>query len=288
MYPTLLAQSSIGGQLTEVLGDVVAFVPKLLAFLAILLIGWFVAKALAKATNAVLERVGFDNAVERGGVKQALARSRYDASDILAKIVLYAIMLFVLQLAFGVFGPNPISDLIQGVIAFLPKLFVAVIIVVIASAVAAGVREVISASLGGLSYGNALATTAGVLILGVGIFAALNQIEIAPAIVNGLFYALLAIVAGSAIVAIGGSGIVPLRAYWEQALDRASEESTKIRDEAQGSREDIKQRAQQRKQQASSDDGDGSGRRTAGSTAADDGAADRADRDARVADERRR
>lgn len=133
-----------------------------------------------------------------------------------------------------------------------------------------------------------MATTAGVLILGVGIFAALNQIEIAPAIVNGLFYALLAIVAGSAIVAIGGSGIVPLRAYWEQALDRASEESTKIRDEAQGSREDIKQRAQQRKQQASSDDGDGSGRRTAGSTAADDGAADRADRDARVADERRR
>lgn len=285
MYPTLLAQSSIGGQLTEVLGDVVAFVPKLLAFLAILLIGWFVAKALAKATNAVLERVGFDNAVERGGVKQALARSRYDASDILAKIVLYAIMLFVLQLAFGVFGPNPISDLIQGVIAFLPKLFVAVIIVVIASAVAAGVREVISASLGGLSYGNALATTAGVLILGVGIFAALNQIEIAPAIVNGLFYALLAIVAGSAIVAIGGSGIVPLRAYWEQALDRASEESTKIRDEAQGSREDIKQRAQQRKQQASSDDRDGSGRRTAGSTSADDGAAYRADR---VADERRR
>lgn len=288
MYPTLLAQSSIGGQLTEVLGDVVAFVPKLLAFLAILLIGWFVAKALAKATNAVLERVGFDNAVERGGVKQALARSRYDASDILAKIVLYAIMLFVLQLAFGVFGPNPISDLIQGVIAFLPKLFVAVIIVVIASAVAAGVREVISASLGGLSYGNALATTAGVLILGVGIFAALNQIEIAPAIVNGLFYALLAIVAGSAIVAIGGSGIVPLRAYWEQALDRASEESTKIRDEAQGSREDIKQHAQQRKQQASSDDGDGSGRRTAGSTAADDGAADRDDRDDRVADEQRR
>lgn len=88
----------------QLLGDVVAFVPKLLAFLAILLIGYFVAKAVAKATNAGLERVGFDNAVERSGVQQALARSQYDASDVLAKIVRYAIMLFVLQLAYGVFG----------------------------------------------------------------------------------------------------------------------------------------------------------------------------------------
>ena len=40
-------------------------------------------------------------------------------------------------------------------------------------------------------------------------FAALNQLQIAPAIVTGLFYAVLAVVVGSAIVAIGGGGILP-------------------------------------------------------------------------------
>src|SRR5436190_2991913 len=85
---------------------VASFVPKLLGFLVILVIGWVVAKAISKILDRVLERVGFDRWVERGGVKTVLAKSKYDASSLLAKVVYYAIMLFVLQLAFGVFGPN--------------------------------------------------------------------------------------------------------------------------------------------------------------------------------------
>lgn len=52
---------------------------------------------------------GFDRLVERGGLETALARSRLDASSILARIVFYVAFLFVLQLAFGVLttlGPN--------------------------------------------------------------------------------------------------------------------------------------------------------------------------------------
>ena len=67
----------------------------------------------------------------------------------------------------------------------------------------------------------------------VGIFAALNQLSIAPAIINGLFYALLAVVTGSAIVAIGGGGIVPMRAQWEKALGRLEQEAPRIRAEAE-------------------------------------------------------
>ena len=105
----------------------------------------------------MLERVGFDKAVERGGVKKALAKSQYDASSILAKLGFYVLMLFVLQLAFGIFGTNPVSDLITGVIAYLPNIFVAILILVVASAIAAAVKEIVEASLGGLSYGKALA-----------------------------------------------------------------------------------------------------------------------------------
>jgi Conserved TM helix len=137
--------------LQKALDAVVLFVPRLVMFVVILLVGFFLAKMIAKAVDKVLEKAGFDRAVERGGVKRALDRSQFDASDIVAKLVYYAIMLFVLELAFGVFGPNPISDLITSVIAFLPRLIVAIIIVVVASAIAAAVKTLIEGTLGGLS-----------------------------------------------------------------------------------------------------------------------------------------
>ncbi len=68
------------------------FVPRLLLFLIILVVGLLVAKAIAKAFNSVLERVGFDRAVERGGVKKAMANSKLDASDVVAKLIYYTLM----------------------------------------------------------------------------------------------------------------------------------------------------------------------------------------------------
>lgn len=217
---------------TNAWNHIITFVPKLVGFLVILLIGYFVAKVVAKILAKILERVGFDRMVERGGVKAALAKSKFDASDILSKIVFYAIMLLVLQLAFGLFGPNPISDLIKGVIAYLPRLFVAIVIVIVAAAIASALREILSSTLGGLSYGRMLATGAFVAILAIGLFAALDELQIAPAIVNGLFYAILAIVAGSAIVAIGGGGVIPMRQVWERSLARVEAEAPRIRAQA--------------------------------------------------------
>jgi hypothetical protein len=229
--------------------DVASFVPKLFGFLVILVIGYLIAKAIGKVANAALERVGFDRAVERGGVKKALEKSKYDASDLVGKVIFYALFLIVLQMAFGVFGTNPVSDLIEGVIAYLPKVIAAVLIIVVAAAIAAAAKEMIEASLGGLDYGRALAMGASVAILVVGVFAALNQLQIAPDIVNGLFYALLAIVAGSAIIAIGGGGIMPMRERWEKALAKYDEEAPKIRQQSQGAKDRIAQRAQERTQQ---------------------------------------
>jgi Conserved TM helix len=225
------------------------FLPKLVAFLLILVVGYFIAKAIGKILDRVLERVGFDRAVERGGVGRALARSKYDASSLLGKVAFYALMLFVLQLAFGVFGPNPVSQLLHGTIAYLPNVFAAIIILVIGAAIAAGVKEIVEASLGGLSYGRGLAIGASVAILTVAVFAALDQLEIAPAVVTGLFYALLAIVVGVAVISLGVSGIPVMRRYWERAADRAEQESGTMREELRGSKERIRQRAEMRKEQ---------------------------------------
>jgi len=229
-----------------------AFLPKLAMFLVVLVAGYFLAKFLAKLFDRVLERVGFDRMVERGGIKRALAKTRYDASDLLSKVLFYTIFLFVLQLAFGVFGPNPVSDVLTRVIAFLPSIFVAIIILVIASAIAKGVKDIVGSVLAGVPWGRMVANIASVAIITIGIFAALSHVGIAPAIVNGLFYAMLAVIVGSAIISIGGGGIQPMRAEWERALNRMHAEAPRLRGEMENAGEraqetvnDWKNRAQQ-------------------------------------------
>jgi hypothetical protein len=218
--------------LTEAWERIITFVPKFLGFLAILIIGYFVAKLVARIVDRLLERVGFDRWVERGALKTALDRSRFDASDILSVVAFWAIFLIALQLAFGVFGPNPVSDLITGIIAYLPNLFAAVVILVIVAALAKVVTDLLSAALGAVAGGEWIARGAGIAILVIGIFAALNQLQIAPAIVTGLFYAMLAIVVGVAIVAFGGGGIQTARRYWERVSERAEAKTSEIRREA--------------------------------------------------------
>jgi hypothetical protein len=223
------------GGIENAWSNVITFVPKLLAALLILLVGYFVAKVVAGILNKVLERVGFDRVVERGGVRQVLARSKYDASDILAKLAFWTIMLLVLQLAFGVFGANPVSDLLRGLIAYLPNVFVAILILVIAAAIARAVTDLLSNLLGTVQGGQVLAKGAGVAILVFAIFAALDQLNIAPRIVTGLWYALLAAVVGSVIVAVGGGGIRTMQRYWERAAGSAETRGPELRDRVRAS-----------------------------------------------------
>jgi uncharacterized membrane protein len=222
----------VGAALRDGLSLVATFIPKLLLFLIVLLIGWLIAKALRKAVNAVLERVGFDRAVERGGVGRALAQSKYDASDLVAALVYYAVLLITLQLAFGAFGPNPISDLLTDIVAFLPALAVAIVIVVIAAAIAAAVKDLISGAMGGLSYGRMLANIASIFIIGLGVIAALSQIGVAVAVTLPVLITVLATVAGILIVGVGGGLISPMRQRWEQVLSKAEQEAPKAAQEA--------------------------------------------------------
>jgi hypothetical protein len=208
---------------------VATFIPKFVAFLIIIVIGYLVARAVAGILAHILQRVGFDRLVERGGLRQALAKSKYDPSDILGKVVFWAFFLLVLQLAFGVFGPNPISDLIRGIIAFLPNIFVAIVVLVIAGALARVITELLESVLGAVSGGQWLARGAGIAVLVIGFFAALDQLHIAPRIVTGLYYAILAIIVGSAIVAIGGGGIRTMQKYWERSASRLEQAGAEVK-----------------------------------------------------------
>ncbi len=225
--------------------DIAQFVPKLVAFLLILVIGWIIARIIARIVDGILERVGFDGAIERGGVNRVMGHTKYDPSDVMGKLVFYTLFLFVLQAAFGVFGDNPISDLLEGIIAYLPRVFAAVLIIVVTAAIAAAVKEMIEAAIGGLSYGRGLAFAASAVILAVGVFAALSQLRIAPAIVNGLFYGLLAMVVGTVIVAVGGAGVTEMRPFVRRALESADRESGRIGEASRGASGRISERAEE-------------------------------------------
>jgi Mechanosensitive ion channel, conserved TM helix len=205
------------------------FIPQLILFTVILVAGYFLAKVAAKVLSKVLNKLGFDRLVERGGIKRTLERTHWTASQIVSTVLFYTVFLFVLQLAFSVFGPNPISNIITAVIAFLPSLFAALAIIIVAAAVATAAKQILQATLAGLSYGRFLANLVSAGIVTVGVFMALNQVGIAPAIVNGLFYAGLAIVVGTAVISLGCGGIAPMRKEWELMLSKMHQEAPKLK-----------------------------------------------------------
>ena len=90
---------------------------------------------------------------------------------------------------------------------------------------------------------------AGAIII-LGVFAALDQLGIAPNIVQGLFYATLAVIVGSAIVAIGGGGIKPMQSRWERMLGKVETEAPRLKAEAAQTGAVARQKTEQWKERA--------------------------------------
>ena len=221
----------------EGLTSFATFVPKLLGFLVILLIGYIVAKAVSKVVDRLLERAGFDRAVEKGGIKKALAKSSYDASDIVAKLVFFAIFIPVLSMAFGVLDITALEQPLAAFMALIPKIIVAILLVVIGAVLAGAAKSFISNALGGLSYGPALGTAAAVLIMFGFVKSALDQVGVATDVTGPVLYAVLATVAGIAIVGVGGGLITPMQHRWESMLNKADQEKDKIKAQTSGGTE---------------------------------------------------
>ena len=220
----------LGRGLSDMWRSVLVFIPAALAFAAIVLVGYLVARLLRTAVTKGLRKAGFDRAVERGGAGRVLGS--ISAGELCGKLAFYAVLLFALQLAFGIWGPNPVSDLLTELIAWLPRAFVAIVIVVLAAAVARAAQDLITGALGGLPYGRLLARVVSVVIVVLGVFAALDQVRIATAVTRPLLIAVLATVAGVLIVGVGGGLIRPMQQRWEVWLDRAGAESAIIREHA--------------------------------------------------------
>jgi hypothetical protein len=215
-------------RLMDALGDalhnIALVLPKLLGFIVILLIGLFLAKLVAMAVEKALDAVRFPRLVSRLGVG-GVTGPGWNASEVVGKIVYYIGVLFTLLLAFDVWGENnPVSDLLRRLIAFIPNIVVAVILVALAVGIAKALRDVVRGSLANLSYGNVVSGFVYWFIVVIGVIAALNQVGIAVVITNLLLIFLLATVGGILVVGVGGALIAPLRERLAPVVTAGAEE----------------------------------------------------------------
>jgi len=185
-------------------------IPRIIAFLLILLVGWIIAGILEKVVDRILETVKFDDLATRSGI-QGFIRStgaNADASSFVAMIVKWFVRLIALVAAFDALGVPQVSTILRSFVLWLPNLLVAIIILVIAGLLANAAAGLVrgATAQGDLGNPDLLASITRVAVWIFGIVVAVNQIGIATTLVNTLFMGFVGALALALGLAFGLGG----------------------------------------------------------------------------------
>jgi hypothetical protein len=196
---------ALNQRLEEGINQIFVFLPHLAAALGILLAGFAIAKMIERGTDLFLHRIGFDRWMRDGGVIEALERAgtSLDPSTVLAKLVFWTVMLLVILLAANALGVEAVSSLFAELLAYIPNVIAAVIVLVLGIVLGEFVKDLVLASAGGLSGGATLARAAKASVILLSAFMALEQLDIAQDIVLVFFIAVVGAGALAAGIAFG-------------------------------------------------------------------------------------
>jgi F0F1-type ATP synthase assembly protein I len=221
----------IGDSLQRGLDEFVAFLPRLVGFLIILLIGWLIARAVKAVLVKALQSVGIDRALTTGSAGPYVERVMPDArpSEIIGTIVFWFLFLGAIAIAVSQLGIQALDNFVGSIVAYLPNVVVAILIFVVAGAVAAAVSGLVSRTLGDTATGKIAGTATPVLIMGIATFMILDQLNIAPAIVEITYIALLGSVALGMAIAFGLGGRDVAGRLLEDAYRQGRERREKFR-----------------------------------------------------------
>jgi len=195
-------------QLNQGITEIGEFFPRLAAAIGILMVGFLLAKMVERGTDAGLHRIGFDRWMREGGVTEALERAgtTLDPSTVLAKLVFWTVMLLVIILAGNALGVAAVSVLFAELLAYIPDVIAAVIVLILGILLGEFVKDLVLASAGGLAAAPTLARAAKAAIILLASFMALEQLEIAQDIVLVFFIAVVGAAALAAGIAFGLGG----------------------------------------------------------------------------------
>jgi hypothetical protein len=195
---------------TEALRNFMAFLPALLGALLILVIGWIVSSFLAKLIAKGLKLIGVERAIQNAGLGTYVQRTgaKWTVSDAIALMVKWFIRLIFIQAAANVLRMPQLTTIINSIILFIPKVIVAIAIIVIGSLVAKVLATMVQGALTRMNAGNpnAIATFTRYVITGFAVIAAINQLEIAEVVVNTFYIAFVSSIALAIGLAFGLGG----------------------------------------------------------------------------------
>jgi hypothetical protein len=121
------------------------FVPRLVGAIIIMIIGVGIAKLAAFIVHRVLDRVGFDKIGDRlneiSMIKQL--KTEIKLSGIIAKVLYYYILLVFITTATEKLGVAAITEMVSSLVAFIPRLIAAAIMLQVGVLVADSLREAV-------------------------------------------------------------------------------------------------------------------------------------------------
>ncbi len=171
------------------------FIPHLLGALVVLLIGLVVGRVVGGIVTKALRAVKFDQVAERAEVGDLLRNAgvKMDAAGVVGGLAKWFIYIIFFQVAASTLGFPQLTEILNQVLAFLPRVVVALVILLIGALVGKLLADVVRGSLATARLGNAnlLASVARYGVLAFAVVAALSQLQIAPDIINVLWTALI-------------------------------------------------------------------------------------------------
>ena len=131
--------------LEDILRQLREFAPNLIFALAILIVGWIIAKLIASIIKRILKAIKIDDLADKLNdidlVRQA--NMKILPSKNISKIVYYVFMLITFIVATDKLGVEAVTNLLTDFIGYLPRLFTGVIFFIIGLLIADAIRGVV-------------------------------------------------------------------------------------------------------------------------------------------------
>ena len=201
---------AIFNALASAVNLILTFIPRLIGFLVILIVGLILAALIAKAVTFVLRKVGFDRMSDRIGLTRFEQRMgvRMDTAGILGKIVYWFIVLIFLVPAADALGVPAVSNVLNELVAYIPNVFVAILVLFLGALAATVVADLVRGAVASANMGNPnlFAGIARWAIIGFAALVALEQLKITPDLINELFGAIVLALAIAFGLAFGLGG----------------------------------------------------------------------------------
>ena len=246
-----IAAVDIIGSVEQALNDIFGFLPNLIGFLLILIIGYIVARILKAIVTKLLEKVGLDKRLHESDASQYVDRVSPNASPSngIASVVFILVFAFFVFSAIGQLGIPALTDFMNQVLAYLPNVIAAILIFVVAAIIAGAAGAGAAKLLGDTPTGKVVATAVPALVMVIAVFMILSQLGIAEEIVQIAFAATMGALALGLALAFGLGGRPVAERMLEQAYQKGQEQKDQVKEDAQLARERGQEQAQQARQQ---------------------------------------